>query len=232
MCDEVVILKDGAIVHQSNLEDERRSNKRFVELEVTGDDSGTGAALREIGADGVTEGGGRWRIVLPAEVEVGDLWSWPRGRTSLVRKLTHRRDTLEEIFLKAMGHLAHTPGEGAADAPDKVAVPMAVYKRGYRRYQGPLTGHLDAVAGAAPLRLANGSMQQRLVVILMVVVHVLAAALRRLHLPRQSRGSAAGARQRRRSSDSSSRSTAEFFSVFMNVQAVFAVILAALAGPA
>jgi len=25
-----------------------------------------------------------------------------------VRKLTHRRDTLEEIFLKAMGHLAHT----------------------------------------------------------------------------------------------------------------------------
>ena len=25
-----------------------------------------------------------------------------------------RRDTLEEIFLKAMGHLTHTPGEGAA----------------------------------------------------------------------------------------------------------------------
>jgi hypothetical protein len=33
----------------------------------------------------------------------------------LVRKLTHRRDTLEEIFLKAMGHLSRTPGEGAAD---------------------------------------------------------------------------------------------------------------------
>jgi hypothetical protein len=30
----------------------------------------------------------------------------------LVRKLTHRRDSLEEIFLKAMGHLTHTPGEG------------------------------------------------------------------------------------------------------------------------
>ena len=29
-----------------------------------------------------------------------------------MRKLTHRRDTLEEIFLKAMGHLAQTPGEG------------------------------------------------------------------------------------------------------------------------
>jgi hypothetical protein len=30
-----------------------------------------------------------------------------------VRKLTHRRDTLEEIFLKAMGHLSHTPGESS-----------------------------------------------------------------------------------------------------------------------
>jgi hypothetical protein len=28
-----------------------------------------------------------------------------------VRRLTHRRDTLEEIFLKAMGHLADTPGD-------------------------------------------------------------------------------------------------------------------------
>jgi hypothetical protein len=36
-----------------------------------------------------------------------------------VRKLTHRRDTLEEIFLKAMGHLSSTPGEGA---PDQVRV--------------------------------------------------------------------------------------------------------------
>jgi len=33
----------------------------------------------------------------------------------LVRKLTHRRDTLEEIFLKAMGHLAQTPGESGQE---------------------------------------------------------------------------------------------------------------------
>jgi hypothetical protein len=35
-----------------------------------------------------------------------------------VRKLTHRRDTLEEIFLKAMGHLAQTPGESGLAAPE------------------------------------------------------------------------------------------------------------------
>jgi hypothetical protein len=68
-------------------------------------------ALPEIGAEGVSEGGGRWRIVLPAGVEVEAIWGLAARQNLLVRKLTHRRDTLEEIFLKAMGHLAHTAGE-------------------------------------------------------------------------------------------------------------------------
>jgi ABC-2 type transport system ATP-binding protein len=118
VCDEAVILKDGAIVHHCNLEADRRSNRRFVELEVTGDDRNLRAALPEIGADGVPEGGGRWRIVLPAGVELEAVWGLAARQNLLVRKLTHRRDTLEEIFLKAMGHLAHTPGEGAAPAGD------------------------------------------------------------------------------------------------------------------
>ncbi|MBZ5496992.1 MAG: ABC transporter ATP-binding protein [Acidobacteriia bacterium] len=113
VCDEVVIMKDGMIVHECNLEEERRSNKCFVELEVTGDDQNLRGALPEIGADGVSEGGGRWRIVLPPNVEVQVVWDLLARENLLVRKLTHRRDTLEEIFLKAMGHIAHTPGEGA-----------------------------------------------------------------------------------------------------------------------
>src|SRR5687767_15708597 len=114
VCDEAVILKDGMIVHHCNLEEERRSNKSFVELEVTGDDRNLRMALPEIGADGVSEGGGRWRIVLPAGVEVEAIWGLTTRQNLLVRKLTHRRDSLEEIFLKAMGHLAQTPGQGAA----------------------------------------------------------------------------------------------------------------------
>ena len=115
VCDEAVIMKDGAIVHQCNLEEERRSNKCFVELEVTGDDRNLRAALPEIGAEGVSEGGGRWRIVLPAGVEVEAVWGLVARQDLLVRKLTHRKDTLEEIFLKAVGHLAHTPGEAALE---------------------------------------------------------------------------------------------------------------------
>ena len=117
VCDEAVILKDGMIVHHCNLEEERRSNRSFVELEVTGDDRHLLMALPEIGAEGVPEGGGRWRIVLPPGVEVDAIWGLAARQNLLVRKLTHRRDTLEEIFLKAMGHLAHTLGEGLPSPP-------------------------------------------------------------------------------------------------------------------
>jgi len=112
VCDEVIIMKDGLVAHECNLEEERRSNKCFVELEVTGNDSNLRTALPGIGADGVSEGSGRWRIVLPPNVEVQAVWDLMAQENLLVRKLSHRRDTLEEIFLKAMGHITHTPGEG------------------------------------------------------------------------------------------------------------------------
>ncbi len=114
VCDEVVILKDGRIVHHANLEEERRANRRFVELEVSGDDGGFAEALREHDAEGVTEGSGRWRIVLPPAVEMDVIWKLVAREGLDVHHLTHRRDTLEEIFLKAVGHLQHTPGEAAA----------------------------------------------------------------------------------------------------------------------
>ena len=115
VCDEVVIMNEGRIVHACDLEAERRSNKCFVELEVTGDDAQLRTALPGIGAEGITEGSGRWRIVLPPGSEVDALWGLLTQQNLLVRKLTHRRDTLEEIFLKAVGHIAHTPGESAGD---------------------------------------------------------------------------------------------------------------------
>jgi ABC-2 type transport system ATP-binding protein len=113
VCDEVVIMRDGKIVRECNLEEERRSNKCFVELEVYGNDEKLRSALPEIGAEGITEGNGRWRIVLQPDVELQALWSLLGKQDLLVRKLRRRRDTLEEIFLKAMGHIEHTPGEQA-----------------------------------------------------------------------------------------------------------------------
>jgi ABC-2 type transport system ATP-binding protein len=113
VCDEAVILHEGRIVHHSDLEAERRSNLRFVELEVTGEDGNLGAALRAQGAEGVTEGGGRWRVVMPAGVQLKELWTLLARENLGVHKLMHRRDTLEEIFLKAVGHIRETPGDEA-----------------------------------------------------------------------------------------------------------------------
>jgi ABC-2 type transport system ATP-binding protein len=113
VCDEAVILKDGSMVHHANLEEERRANRRFLELEVRGDDRDLAAALGEHGAQAITEGYGRWRIVMPADADIDWVWALLARQNLSVHKLTHRRDTLEEIFFKAVGHLQRTPGDEA-----------------------------------------------------------------------------------------------------------------------
>jgi ABC-2 type transport system ATP-binding protein len=109
VCDEVVILKDGQIVHQCDLARERQANQRFVQLHVAGSDAYFGAVLREAGAEGASEAPGVWRIVLPAGLEVEVLWQLTARENLRITKLAYRRDTLEEIFLKAVGHLPASP---------------------------------------------------------------------------------------------------------------------------
>jgi ABC-2 type transport system ATP-binding protein len=109
VCDEVVILKDGQIVHQCDLTRERQANQRFVQLHVAGSDASFAAALREAGAEGISEAPGVWRIVLPAGLEVEVLWRLTARENLRITKLAYRRDTLEEIFLKAVGHLPASP---------------------------------------------------------------------------------------------------------------------------
>ena len=121
VCDEVVILNDGRIVHQANLEEERLINRRFIELEVYGDDGRLAEALREQGAEGVSEGGGRWRIVFPPGMELDVLWRIVDRQNLAIHHLTHRRDSLEEIFLRAVGHIEPTGQQIAAPERRKTA---------------------------------------------------------------------------------------------------------------
>ncbi len=121
VCDEVVILNEGRIVHHADLAEERRANQRFVELEVAGDDRGLAAALRASGVEGVNEGRGRWRIVLPAGVELDFVWEITARHDLLISHMRHRRDSLEEIFLKAVGHIGSAPPDGTVPAEEMVA---------------------------------------------------------------------------------------------------------------
>jgi len=101
-CEEVLILKAGRIVHYSNLEEERKANKRFVELETLGDDAGFADALANMGCECVPAGPGRLKMVVPVEFEMREIYVLAAERDLQLRRLNYRRDTLEDIFLKAM----------------------------------------------------------------------------------------------------------------------------------
>ena len=101
-CEEVLILKQGRIVHYSNLEEERRANKRFVELETCGDDSGFADALTGLGCECAVAGAGKLKMVLPVDFEMREIYRLAAERDLQLRRLNYRRDTLEDIFLKAM----------------------------------------------------------------------------------------------------------------------------------
>jgi len=101
-CEEVLILKDGRIVHYSNLEEERRANKRFVEMEPVGDGAALAAALESMGCECAFSGQQRLKAVLTEGMEIRDIYRLAAEREIQLRRLNYRRDTLEDIFLKAM----------------------------------------------------------------------------------------------------------------------------------
>ena len=101
-CEEVLILKEGRIVHYSNLEEERRANKRFVEMEPIGDGAGLAAALESMGCECAFSGAQRLKAVLSDGMEIRDIYRLAAERDIQLRRLNFRRDTLEDIFLKAM----------------------------------------------------------------------------------------------------------------------------------
>jgi ABC-2 type transport system ATP-binding protein len=101
-CEEVLILKQGRVVHVSNLEEERRMNKRFLELEVHGELDGFSSDARQLGCECTVAGGGRVKMVLGEGIEIRDIYRIASERNLQLRRLSHRRDTLEDIFQEAM----------------------------------------------------------------------------------------------------------------------------------
>ena len=101
-CEEVVILKQGRLVHYSNLEEERRSNRRFLELELEGDSASFVEAVERLGCESAPGAGNRLKVVLPDDRGVSDIYRIAGELNVQLRRLNFRRDTLEDIFLKAM----------------------------------------------------------------------------------------------------------------------------------
>jgi ABC-2 type transport system ATP-binding protein len=100
-CDEVLILKQGQIAHYSNLDEERRANRRFVELEIYGANGDFTAAIEKLGCE-CAVAANRMKMVLADGIETRDIFRIAAEQQVRIRRLNFRRDTLEDIFLKAM----------------------------------------------------------------------------------------------------------------------------------
>src|ERR1041384_3000885 len=101
-CDEILILRDGQIVVYCNLEEERKSNRKFLMLETRGDQEKFVKALEQLGCEYALSGDHRLKIVFQEGVEVRDLYRLAEESQVQLRRLSYKRDSLEDIFLKAM----------------------------------------------------------------------------------------------------------------------------------
>ena len=81
-----------------------RSNQRFVEVEMIGDEAGFAEALTGRGCECTPAGEGRLKMVVPPEFELREIYVLAAERDLQLRRLNYRRDTLEDIFLKAMAN--------------------------------------------------------------------------------------------------------------------------------
>jgi ABC-2 type transport system ATP-binding protein len=112
-CDEVIILRDGNIAAICNIEEERRLNRKFLELEThaeDGEDKSFADAVQQLGCECALFGKGRMKIVLPESIEIRALYQIAAQRDVQIRRMNYRRDSLEDIFLKAMGEVGARNG--------------------------------------------------------------------------------------------------------------------------
>ncbi len=112
-CDEVLILKDGRIATYCNLEEERRANRKFLELETRGgDEPSFVAAVEALGVEMATATKQKIKLVLPEGVGVRDLYQLAAERQVQIRRLDYKKDSLQDIFLQAMETDTEVAGHG------------------------------------------------------------------------------------------------------------------------
>jgi ABC-2 type transport system ATP-binding protein len=108
-CDEVLILKDGRVAALCNIEAERRSNRSFMELETVGATEKFSISIRGLGCECASFADGRMKLVIPENIGVRDLYVIASAQGVQIRRMNQRRDSLEDIFLRAMENEAGRP---------------------------------------------------------------------------------------------------------------------------
>ncbi len=114
-CDEVLVLKEGRVATIADLAAERLADRRFLELETKGGENGNyAAALAGLGCEVAELAGRRLKVVLPAGVDVRELYRVAETEGVQLRRLTSSRNSLEHLFLKAMEENGKEPPRAGA----------------------------------------------------------------------------------------------------------------------
>src|SRR5678816_2188928 len=73
-CEEVLILKKGRIVHYANLEEERRANRKFIEMETVGANGTFAGDIEKLGCACAITASNRIKLILSEGVAIRDLY--------------------------------------------------------------------------------------------------------------------------------------------------------------
>ncbi len=101
-CDEVMILRDGTLATYCNLEAERRTNRKFIQMETRGETAVFLSRIEQLGCELALNGSRKLKMILPETVETRDLYRIASETGVQIRRLDYKRDSLQDIFLNAM----------------------------------------------------------------------------------------------------------------------------------
>ncbi len=100
--DHVIILRDGRLAASQDIRAEREAQLRFLEVDVAGDRE---AFVREVAALGYEHAPGfreRVKVIVPARDGNRGVFAAAERAGAVVRRLAQRRDTLQDVFDRAM----------------------------------------------------------------------------------------------------------------------------------
>jgi len=113
-CDEVIILRAGEIISHCNLGEERSGNRKFLQLEVEGRLEPFLNAACRMGCDAAVaavpsiasndDAAQRIKLIMPEHLDIRHVYELADAHGIEVRRLDFKRDSLQDIFMKAMAH--------------------------------------------------------------------------------------------------------------------------------
>jgi ABC-2 type transport system ATP-binding protein len=102
ICQEVVILKDGWLIADVDLDAQRRCDRRFLDVEVWDGADQFAGAMAGLGCTCSSSGQGRISMILPEGLHLQQGYPTIVDLDVPIRRLSYRTDSLEQIFLRAM----------------------------------------------------------------------------------------------------------------------------------